>query len=134
MGMGNGEWVKVLLAEAKHMNFDLPKYHACLYPQKGALVIDARSVYGFLTTDSDRLPSDKRLAVDLRVLQFYRTASDWDLRWVAGPQQLADCLTKEDCNTSYLEWVLRNCEYMLLKDPQLESKMKLTILSTGYFG
>lgn len=128
MAVENGDFVKILLAEAKCSQFPIQNYHQYLKSQKGVLVIDARSVYDYLTSDSGKLPSDKRLALDLRMLQFYRQASDWDLRWVAGPQQLADSLTKEETNTGYLEWVMENAKYILVRDNQLETKIKKTVL------
>ena len=91
---------------------------------EGAAILDARSVFDFLNTDSGKLPTDRRLALDLRLVQHYVEASKWTLRWVSGPQQLSGVLTKENGDTRYLFWVLANSQFQLLRDTQLESKVK----------
>ena len=85
--------------------------------------MDARSVFDFLGTDSGKLPSDRRLALDLRLVQHYLRASQWKLKWIAGPQQLADVLTKENGDIRYLSWVLKNARFQLLRDEKLEDKV-----------
>ena len=83
------------------------------------LIIDARSVYDYLTRESGKLPQDKRLAIDLRVLQLYMEEGSWQLRWVCGPQMLRDVLTKSNADCSYLGWCMENARYRLLEDKGL---------------
>lgn len=123
-GIEGGDFYKILLRESRGKGFRLSRYAQYLQEVQGAAVMDARSVFDFLTSDSGKLPSDRRLALDLRLVQHYLRASSWSLRWVSGPQQLSDSLTKEEGDTRYLFWVLRNSKYQLLRDTTLESKVK----------
>lgn len=123
-GLEGGDFLKVLLREGRGAGFRLSRYTQYLKDTPGAIVMDARSVFDFLSSDSGKLPTDRRLALDLRLVQHYITASDWALRWVSGPQQLSDSLTKETGDTRYLFWVMRNSKYQLLRDTHLENKVK----------
>ena len=86
-------------------------------------VVDAKSLFGFLQRDTGKLPTDKRLGIDLRLMQHYVGESTWQLKWVCGPQQLADPLTKEPGDCRYLQTVMRRGEYQLLKDESLETRL-----------
>ena len=112
------------MREACGRDFGLSRYGDYLQEVEGAAILDARSVFDFLNTDSGKLPTDRRLALEFRLIQHYVKASKWTLRWVSGPQQLSDVLTKENGDTRYLFWVLANSQFQLLRDTQLESKVK----------
>ena len=90
-----GDFLKIVLAEQQTENYSLRSYPEDLLKKSGLLVIDARSVYDFLTSDSGKLLQDKRLALDLRVLQHYMRSSQWGLRWVCGPQMISDIDQRE---------------------------------------
>ena len=85
-----------------------------------------------MSRDSGKLPGDKRLGIDLRLLQYYLQTSDYTLRWVAGQQQLADCLTKTGGDTRYFHWVASAGKHQLVKDEKLESKVKKTLEKWQY--
>ena len=76
------------------------------------------------------MPQDKRLGIDLRLVQNYLQASTWKIKWVPGPQQLADTLTKEGADPTYLKWVLSHARYQLLKDDALHEKVNKAISRT----
>ena len=67
------------------------------------------------------------MGVDLRLLQSYLQGSSWAVRWVSGPQQLADSLTKEGADASYLRWVLGQARYQLHRDKDLQQKVSTMI-------
>ena len=90
----------------------------------GTLVIDARPLFDFSTREMSKLPSDHRLTVDVRLLQEYFDHSLWKMRWVAGPQQLANVLTKVGVSPEYLHRVMRCAEYQVVRDHQLEAKVR----------
>ncbi len=69
------------------------------------------------------MPSDRRLAVDLRLLQEYFRSSKYTLRWVCGPQMLADSVTKIGADPTYLLQVLERGRYQVLRDRGLENKV-----------
>ena len=94
-GLEGSDFYKALLRETRDKNSRLSQDHEYLMETPGAVCMDARSVFDFLGTDSGKLLSDRRLALDLRFVQHYLKSSNWALRWIAGPQQLADVLTKE---------------------------------------
>ena len=103
-----GDYLKVFLAELRTPKHSLLRAPESMRQMGGILVIDARSFYDFASRETGRLPTDRRLAVDIRLLQEFFTQSKWSLRWVSGSQQLADVLTKEDTSAEYLARVLRD--------------------------
>jgi hypothetical protein len=125
--MEHGDYLKTLLHEAFHSSFSLVTYRAGLKERDAILVVDAKSLYDFLGRDTGRLPADKRLGIDMRLMQHYMTESSWFLKWVCGPQQLADCLTKAAGDQEYLRWVLKHGKYQLLEDSALKEKVKKEI-------
>ena len=132
IGVEGADYIKVLLAECRNREFSLPNYRQALKDVKGVAIIDARSVYDYVQRDSGKLPSDKRLGIDLRLLQYYLQTSDYTLRWVAGQQQLADCLTKTGGDHRYFHWVAAAGRYQLVKDEKLESRVKNTLEKWQY--
>ena len=92
------DYVKVFLMELRKPRFSLLRAGDAMRDIEGCLVIDARSLYDFSTKETGRVPSDRRLAVDIRLLQEFFSTSTWSMRWVSGSQQLADTLTKADGN------------------------------------
>lgn len=123
LAVEHGDYLKVLLEEAFDSRFHLVNYQAKLQRRGGILVIDVKSLWDFLSKDTGRLPVDKRLGIVLRLLQSYIAQSKCGVRWVSGPQQLADPLTKEGCDASYLRWVMSHGIYRLMKDEDLDSNV-----------
>ena len=103
------------------------KYQSRLLKRKGIIAIDGKSLFDYLGRDTGKLPQDKRLGIDLRLLQSYLQGSSWAARWVSGPQQLADSLTKEGADASYLRWVLGPAKYQLHQDKDLQQKVSTMI-------
>jgi hypothetical protein len=120
-----GDYLKVLLAELREKGrYSLVHAPRALEQIPGGLVVDARSLYDFSTRDTGKTPTDRRLAVDLRLLQEYVDRSKWTLRWVSGPQQLADALTKRGSDPTYLLNTLEKGKFMVVRDPQLEKSVQ----------
>lgn len=122
-----GDYLKTLLVEMYDPTFRLIRYQERLQERQSVLVIDAKSLFDYLNKETGRLPADKRLGIDLRLLQTYLSDSKWAVRWVSGPQQLADCLTKETVDITYLKWVLDHGVYQLIKDTDLDVKVKTAL-------
>ena len=80
--------MQVVLEELTNPQFRISEYGRALQDRQGALVIDAKSVFDNVTREGNKLPQDKRLAIDLRLLSFYLENSSFAVKWVAGPQQL----------------------------------------------
>lgn len=127
IALEGADYLKVVLAECRYGKFALDKYRHALQEVEGIAMVDARSVYDYVTRDSGKLPGDKRLGIDWRLPQDYPRGSNYTLMWVAGAQQLADCLTKESADLRYFHCVARRGEFQLIKDEALESKVKSTI-------
>lgn len=79
------------------------------------LVLDAKTAFDTLKSDS--LPQDRRTALDLLALKesLLDDTSNSFCRWVPGPQQLADGLTKEKGNKMLSEFFMTN-EWSLKED------------------
>jgi len=131
IALEHGDFLKVLVAESKQADFPLHNYRSALRQERGVLIIDARSVFDFLSTDSGKLPQDRRIALDLRVMRNYLECSSWTLRWVCGPQQLSDCMTKSAGDLRYLSWVCKHAKFQLLRDSKVEERMSSVIQKTG---
>lgn len=127
IGLEGADYLKVVLAETRSSSFALERYREALMQVEGVAIIDARSVYDYVTRDSGKLPGDKRLGIDLRLLQHYLQGSSYVLRWVAGAQQLADCLTKEADDLRYFHWVARRGKYQLIRDGKLDARVENTL-------
>lgn len=123
LAVEHGDYLKVLLEEAFDPSFKLVNYQKRLQSRGGLLVIGAKSLWDFLQKDTGRLPVDKRLGIDLRLLQSYIAQSRWGIKWVSGPQQLADSLRKEGSDAAYLRWVMQHGKYRLMKDEDLDRKV-----------
>ena len=81
-------------------------------------------MFDYVSKETGRTPTDRRLAVDLRILQEYFRSSNYTLRWVCGPQMLADTLTKLTADPTYLHNTLSRGTYQVVRDATLEGKIK----------
>lgn len=119
----NGDFLRTLLLETLNPPFVSHVYteHSSSIPS--AVITDAKSVYDHVTSDNGRHPGDKRLAIDLRILQGYIQKGGWQVKWVSGPQMLSDVLTKGGADSSYLAWALEKGRCELTLDDHLQGKV-----------
>ena len=88
------------------------------------MILDGGSVFDFLSTDSGKLPANRRLAPDSRLTQHCVKASKGTSRCVSGPQQLSFVFTKVDGDARYVFWVLASFQSQLLRKFLFETKIK----------
>ena len=95
--------VRCMWAELTQADFDLKHWrrHASKHDQ--LVVLDARTVFDAL--EHERTLSDRRASLDLASLResLADPAERCKVKWVPGPQQLADGLTKRDGNDVLLD-------------------------------
>ena len=121
LGYEHVAYVRATMAEIVHESFDVRHWHDFAKEWRVCLVIDARTAFDAL--ESEGLPGDRRVALDMAALRedLKRDALRSLVRWVPGPQQLADGLTKRFGN-AVLEatmagegWSLREQEEVRLR-------------------
>jgi hypothetical protein len=117
-----GDFLRTFLLETKDANFHLHDYASRLSEVPSAIILDAKSVYDHIISDNGRHPGDRRLAIDLRVLQTYIARGSWHVKWVCGHQMLADVLTKSGVNSAYLFWALSSGRTKFTLDQTAQTK------------
>ena len=79
------------------------------------LIIDAKVAYDCLS--SEELPQDRRTALDIRALR--ESLADPEAasfcRWIPGPQQASDCLTKLKGN-NVLQSIMLSGQWTIVED------------------
>ena len=92
--MEQGEYLRAILAECTNPAFTVRHWrvHAGLWKQANAM--DARTLFDAL--GSANAPADRRVALDVAAMKEAMVDEDLNhlARWIPGPQQLADDLTK----------------------------------------
>ena len=63
------DYIKVFLMELRKPRFSLLRAGEAMRDIEGCLVLDARSLCDFSSRETGRVPSDRRLAVDIRLLR-----------------------------------------------------------------
>ena len=103
LGFEHGDFVRAVLAEATLAPFSLRDWRRYAATWRQVNVIDARTAFDLLQSES--VPADRRTAIDVAALR--ESLRDPEARsctrWLPGPQQLADSLTKESGNQVLLQ-------------------------------
>lgn len=110
------EFARCSLAEMVFGHFTLRSWQTWSRRWRMVLAIDART--GFDTLQGEGTASDKRVAIDIAAIReaLLEAENNASVRWLPGPQHVADGLTKAAGN-GILEqvacegvWSLRECE------------------------
>ena len=114
----HGDFVRVCLAELSQHDFQLRMWRKSAAQWRQFSVIDAKCAYD--SVNSELLPSDRRIAIDVAVLReaLLDPETNGFMRWVPGPQMLADGLTKMQPN-EILDNVMKDGIWSLKEDPEL---------------
>ena len=113
----HGEFLRACLAEMTQKDFSLRSWRQGASRWLQVAVLDAKCGYDSL--NSEVLPEDRRTAIDVTVLResLADPVTNSKVRWVPGPEMLADGLTKLHGN-GVLERVLRSGEWSLADTPE----------------
>ena len=115
MAFEHGEYVRALFGEIMQEDFEVRRWSQFVRSWELILVLDARTAFDTLRTES--LPQDRRTALDLLAIK--ESLLDENnralCRWVPGPQQLADGLTKDKDNKVLSDFLATN-EWTLKED------------------
>ena len=115
MAFEHGEYVRALFVEIMQEDFEVRRWSQFVRSWELILVLDARTAFDTLRTES--LPQDRRTALDLLAIK--ESLLDENnralCRWVPGPQQLADGLTKYKDNKVLSDFLATN-EWTLKED------------------
>ena len=116
VGFEHGEYVRALFGEIMYENFEVRRWGHFVRNWELLLVLDAKTAFDTLQTES--LPQDRRTALDLLAIKesLLDESNHALCRWVPGPQQMADGLTKEKDN-HVLEDFMNTNEWCLKEDP-----------------
>ena len=120
-GMELGDYLRAAMAEIFERDFRVREWrrYAALWKQYS--VIDAKTCFDSLTHET--LPSDKRTALDIAAIKESIAENEESamIKWVPGPQQIADSMTKAGSNGT-LEEMLREGRWCLQEDPAVAEK------------
>ena len=94
LGYEHAEFLRAVLCEIRDPDFSVRQWSMHVQRCPILLVLDAKVAYDCLS--SDELPQDRRTALDIRALReaLADPQSASLCRWVPGPQQASDALTK----------------------------------------
>ena len=120
VGFEHGEYVRALLAEIVFEDFTVRRWSHFIQQWELALVLDAKTAFDTLRTES--LPQDRRTALDLLAVKesLLDSESRSICRWLPGPQQIADAMTKEKSN-HILEDCMATNQWCLCEDPEWQA-------------
>ena len=120
-GMEMGDYLRAALSEIFERDFKVREWrrYAALWKQYS--VIDAKTCFDSLTHET--LPSDKRTALDIAAIKesIAESGESAMIKWVPGPQQVADAMTKAGSN-GCLETLLLEGTWCLREDPAVAEK------------
>ena len=90
----HAEFLRAILCEVRDVGFVMRRWFEHVKQCPILLILDAKVAYDCLS--SEELPQDRRTALDIRALR--ESLADPEAssfcRWIPGPQQASDCLTK----------------------------------------
>ena len=123
-GIAECDSLRSLMAGALNPDYTLEtdkylreKFHA-------VVTIDNKPIYdhshghGFVV-------KDKRMAIDMRLVRRDVRSNNMTLRWVDTKQMIADCLTKTGAEPSFLRFIFKQGEYVVVKeDRSLEWRVR----------
>ena len=120
VGFEHGEYVRALLAEIVFEDFTVRRWAHFIQQWELALVLDAKTAFDTLRTES--LPQDRRTALDLLAVKesLLDSESRSICRWLPGPQQIADSMTKDKSN-HILEDCMASNQWCLCEDPEWQA-------------
>ena len=101
-GLEHGDFTRCLLCEILYPSFSLRRWQMSCRVITHILVMDARTVFDALQSDSTA--TDKRIALDVAAIK-ESIGDDLNtlIRWLPGPQQPGDELTKHASNGTMSE-------------------------------
>ena len=102
----HGDFVRAVLSEIVHADFSLPRWKWYASRWKHYLVIDAKTGYDVLASES--MTSDRKILIDAAVLReaLIEEGAENFVRWMPGKEMVSDGLTKWSDNGVLLQ-VLR---------------------------
>ena len=116
--MEHGEFARAAWAEMTLADFELAEWKLHAAGWRLYLAIDAKTGYDVL--QRDMVPQDRRTAIDAAALKqnFCDESYRVFVKWMPGPQRLADALTKQAGN-GMLGRVMEECRWSLVETPEV---------------
>ena len=126
-GIAECEWMRSLFAEATNHDYELSKDREFRERTKAMTTIDNKPIYDH--TQDGSVVKDKRLAIDMLLVRRDIRQNNMTLRWVDTRQMIADPLTKTNADASFLRFIIRHGEYILVEENRsLEWRSKEKLL------
>ena len=92
--------------------------------RKKLYLTDARSVFDYVTKDTNALSRDKRMAIEGALLKETMQQENCELRWIDGTQNLSDILTKDGADLEFFRVCLRTNLLAITQDPRAAAHKK----------
>ena len=99
----HGDFIRAVLAELMYQDFTLPRWKWYASHWKHYLVIDAKTGYDVLSSES--MTSDRKIQIDAAVLReaLVEEGAENYVRWMPGKEMISDGLTKWSDNGILLQ-------------------------------
>ena len=115
LGYEHAEFLRAILCEVRDASFVMRRWFDHVKQCQILLILDAKVAYDCLS--SEELPQDRRTALDIRALR--ESLADPNAssfcRWIPGPQQASDCLTKLRGN-NVLQTIMQSGQWTIVED------------------
>ncbi len=116
----HGDYARAMLCEMTEEKFALRDWRRHVARWRQYNVLDAKCAFDSLAGEGT--PEDRRTAIDVSALrESLNDGSGSMARWVPGPQQAADCLTKWLGN-DVLRVALTLCRWSLKESPEVRAE------------
>ena len=112
-GMAEVDWMRSLLAEALYSEYTLQSDKKLRETFHTGATVDNKPIYDH-TMGEGIVVKDKRVAIDMLLVRRDIRNTNMQLRWVDTRQMIADSLTKTTADPSFLRFLSRYGEYVLV--------------------
>ena len=130
-GIAECDWLRSLMAEAVNPEYSLEADKKCREAFRAVVTVDNKPIYDHTNGDGI-IVRDKRMAIDMLLVRRDIRESNMVLRWVETKQMIADPLTKVGADPSFLRFIFKQGEYVLVKeDRSLQWRVRERELKKG---
>ena len=108
-------------------DFVLEKYEQFLTARPSILITDWKSLYDAIHKEGAAPAStDKRLAIELAIVNSKAVSGGTDLRWIDARNQIADCLTKHASRKSeaVLQKIVQQAQWRITAEEDMLDRRK----------
>ena len=122
------DWMRTMWEQMTRGDFVLENYEQFLTARPSILVTDCKCLFDAIHKEGAAPAStDKRLAIELAIVEAEAVSGETDLRWIDARYQIADCLTKHASrrkSEAVLEKILQEAQWRITAEEDMLDKPK----------